>query len=399
MTGIVIEIPQIGGSVFWQDSVATVGGLPAMGQNIGEARLVQSNGQVYWWNGTTWVTTDPSGFIQSVANTNSINLTVALSQLTAVLNLSSAAADANNLKSTYSIKSDGLFIENPFATGSQTGVLTSSDWTTFNNKVSATRAINTTAPITGGGDLSADRTIAIPKSTTLVDGYLAATDFTTFNNKVSATRAINTTAPLTGGGDLSADRTIAMPAATSSVDGYLVHTDWSTFNNKEPAITSGTTSQYWRGDKTFQTLNVAALVADAGNAAATGAIGEIIKSSVTTATTTGVGATGVYGNVTSISLTAGDWSLTGVAGFSENGSTLTTNLSCGFSSDSAGATLGALDPAVYNNLISSTSDLVAPVPTLNVSVTTTTTYYLNTRFFYTSGTPKHYGRIEARRVR
>lgn len=51
----------------------------------------------------------------------------------------------------------------------------------------ATRLINTTAPLTGGGDLSADRTIAIPKATTLVDGYLAAADFTTFNNKQTAT--------------------------------------------------------------------------------------------------------------------------------------------------------------------------------------------------------------------
>lgn len=48
-------------------------------------------------------------------------------------------------------------------------------------------------------------------------------------------RLINTTAPLTGGGDLSADRTIAMPAATTSVNGYLTSTDWTTFNNKQPA--------------------------------------------------------------------------------------------------------------------------------------------------------------------
>lgn len=35
-------------------------------------------------------------------------------------------------------------------------------------------------------------------------------------------------------------------------------------NAKEPAITVGTSSQYWRGDKTFQTLNTAA-VAESGN--------------------------------------------------------------------------------------------------------------------------------------
>ena len=49
------------------------------------------------------------------------------------------------------------------------GFLTSGDWTTFNNKQPAlgfspvpdTRSISTTAPLTGGGDLSADRTFGI----------------------------------------------------------------------------------------------------------------------------------------------------------------------------------------------------------------------------------------------
>ena len=31
--------------------------------------------------------------------------------------------------------------------------------------------------------------------------------------------------------------------------------DWSTFNGKEPGITSGAITQYWRGDKSWQTLN------------------------------------------------------------------------------------------------------------------------------------------------
>lgn len=38
---------------------------------------------------------------------------------------------------------------------------------------------------------------------------------------VPLTRQINTTAPLTGGGDLSADRTLAIPAATSAAAGHM----------------------------------------------------------------------------------------------------------------------------------------------------------------------------------
>jgi len=48
--------------------------------------------------------------------------------------------------------------------------------------------------------------------------------------------------------------TLNVPTASAANRGALSAADWSTFNNKEPAITAGTTSQYWRGDKTWQTL-------------------------------------------------------------------------------------------------------------------------------------------------
>jgi hypothetical protein len=74
--------------------------------------------------------------------------------------------------------------------------------------VATTRSIGTTAPLTGGGDLSADRTIAIAKATASVDGYLAATDFTTFTAKQDALssgvniKTINSTS-LLGSGNIS----------------------------------------------------------------------------------------------------------------------------------------------------------------------------------------------------
>lgn len=171
----------------------------------------------------------------------------------------------------------------PKSTTAVDGYLSSTDWTIFNAKVPAARNVNTTAPITGGGDLSADRTIAIPASTTSANGYLSSTDWTTFNAKqptVSATapvtftsntvalpvsttsangylsstdwttfnakvptaRTITTTAPLTGTGDLSANRTIAIPVSTTSADGYLSSTDWTTFNAKVPTARTITTT-------------------------------------------------------------------------------------------------------------------------------------------------------------
>lgn len=70
------------------------------------------------------------------------------------------------------------------------------------------------------------------------DGDLLQYDSSTSEFKNEA-RSVNTTAPLTGGGDLSQDRTISMPAATSSQDGYLSQADFATFDGKQDAL-SGT---------------------------------------------------------------------------------------------------------------------------------------------------------------
>jgi len=70
-----------------------------------------------------------------------------------------------------------------------------------------TRTISTTAPLTGGGDLSANRTLSIPQATTTVDGYLSATDWTTFNSKVPATRSLTINGTTQ---DLSANRTFTI---------------------------------------------------------------------------------------------------------------------------------------------------------------------------------------------
>jgi hypothetical protein len=53
--------------------------------------------------------------------------------------------------------------------------------------------------------------------------------------------------------------TFNLPIASATNTGKLSSTDWSTFNNKENAITPGITSQYYRGDKTFQALDKAAV--------------------------------------------------------------------------------------------------------------------------------------------
>lgn len=64
---------------------------------------------------------------------------------------------------------------------------------------------------------------------------------------------VSASSPLFSSGGATPNITIQQSDSTHN--GYLSSADWSTFSSKEPAIASGTSSQYWRGDKTFQTLN------------------------------------------------------------------------------------------------------------------------------------------------
>jgi hypothetical protein len=57
---------------------------------------------------------------------------------------------------------------------------------------------------------------------------------------------------------------LSLGLASGSTTGALSSANWTTFNNKENAITAGTTAQYFRGDKTFQTLNTG-VVPESGN--------------------------------------------------------------------------------------------------------------------------------------
>jgi hypothetical protein len=66
------------------------------------------------------------------------------------------------------------------------------------------------------------------------NGYLTSTDWTTFNNKGSGTvTGVTATSPVVSSG--GAAPVISMPAATGSTNGYLTSTDWTTFNSKQPA--------------------------------------------------------------------------------------------------------------------------------------------------------------------
>jgi len=127
------------------------------------------------------------------------------------------------------------------ATTSVNGYLTSTDWTTFNNKGSGT--VTSVAAITlgtTGTDLSSTVangtttpviTLQVPTASASNRGALSAADWTTFNSKGSGTvTSVTGSAPVVSSG--GATPAISMAAATTSVNGYLTSTDWNTFNGK-----------------------------------------------------------------------------------------------------------------------------------------------------------------------
>lgn len=134
---------------------------------------------------------------------------------------------------------------------------------------SGVTSVSGTAPIASSG--GATPTISITQAGASTNGYLSSTDWTTFNNKGSgtvtgvsvasangfagtssggATPALTLSTSINGllygngtalaaatvSGPLSYSAgTLSIPQATGSVSGYLSSTDWNTFNNKQAA--------------------------------------------------------------------------------------------------------------------------------------------------------------------
>lgn len=135
-----------------------------------------------------------------------------------------------------------------------------------------------------------------------------------------------------------------------------------------------------------------------GSSAAAGNVGELIDSSVSSATNTG--ANGVWANITTISLTAGDWDVSGSVEFAINGSTITA-VAAAISLFSGNTTT---DQASGKNSVNglppiSTADCVNSIPRFRVSISATTTVYLKGVAIFSAGQPQFYGYISARRVR
>ncbi len=152
------------------------------------------------------------------------------------------------------------------------------------------------------------------------------------------------------------------------------------------------------GIKTFSTQLIGAGTTTNDSASA-GFIGEYIESVVSTfgncTTST------QFGNITSISLTGGDWDITGQVKFTLNGATANADFIGAVSINSGNTTTDHVSG-------SNTQDSLPPTATNNNGVTISsyrlslsgaTTVYLKGRAGYSAGTPQMLGTIRARRLR
>lgn len=205
---------------------------------------------------------------------------------------------------TGSIIGSGVTLQVKQASGSQSGYLSSSDWTTFNSKQSsltltttgtsgAATLVGATLNIpqySGGGitslnsqsgssqsfatattgtdfsisSVSNTHTFAIPSASASNRGLLTSTDWSTFNSKEPAltkgnlTESTSSVLTISGGTGsvIGSGTSIQVKRATASVDGYLKATDFSTFAGKQDALTLTTTGTSGAATLTGSTLNI-----------------------------------------------------------------------------------------------------------------------------------------------
>jgi hypothetical protein len=143
----------------------------------------------------------------------------------------------------------------------------------YNDKINSAAVTGTTTKVLtlnqqDGGTITASWTDDNTDAVTSVFGRTGAVisangDYTTsqvtegtnlYFTNARVHSAISGTAPIS-----EVSGVISIAQSNTTTDGYLSATDWNTFNNKENFLASGTTAQYYRGDKTFQTLDTLAV--------------------------------------------------------------------------------------------------------------------------------------------
>lgn len=138
-----------------------------------------------------------------------------------------------------------------------------------------------------------------------------------------------------------------------------------------------------------------------GSSAAAGIVGQVITSSVATASAISL-ATGTAANVTSISLTPGDWDVWGRVAFTPTASTTVQYQKAGINSTSATVPTdesGCAGNVEHGTVVSATVNTTINIAPVRVNITANQTWYLVAVAGFGASTMKAFGSITARRMR
>jgi hypothetical protein len=219
----------------------------------------------------------------------------------------------------------------------------------------------------------------------------------------SATNATNTAIT-----DNTSSSATWYPTIVSATTGNLPQTTSSTKLSFVPSTGVLTATQISAsqitssaGNLIFSTSGTGIQGTTTNDNANAGVVGEYVFSAVSAGATVNLPSSGTFVVVTSISLTAGDWDVSGSISFATQSGTVTlVNYLTGDTSTNSGdgGTNGSLAQAQANNPNNGT--IILAIPTYRYNITSTTTVYLNARASFTgTATYGGYGTIRARRVR
>lgn len=135
-----------------------------------------------------------------------------------------------------------------------------------------------------------------------------------------------------------------------------------------------------------------------GGSAAAGIIGEYATSSVAARGSSGT--TGQYSDMVALTLTPGDWDITGMAAGILNGATITA-WETAITSTSGNSNTGFVNGDNYCSAAPPTAGYNATqcIANWRRNITTTTTYYYKSGFTFAAGQGQYQARISARRIR